>query len=283
MGFYNNFKTFVLLAFLTALFLWVGSLFGRGGIIFAIVLVGAMNFFSYFYSDKIVLKMYKAKQVDEKSAPKLYGICKELSQKTKMPMPKVYIIPDDNANAFATGRSKKHAAVAATRGLLETLNDRQLKGVIAHEFAHIKNRDLLISTVTGMIAGIISYVGIIAQWSAIFGGFGGDDEGGGLMQLLALVIITPLIATMIQLSISRSREYLADADGAKFIKDGDALADALENLEKDSKSHPMRIGNNATAHLFILNPFSAKGFMKLLSTHPSTNDRVKKLRKMEFQ
>ena len=283
MSFNNQFKTAVLLALLTALSLWVGSLFGRTGLYFAIIFVGGMSFLSYFYSDKIVLKMYRAKEVDEKSAPRLYNICKDLSQKTNMPMPKVYIVPDKNANAFATGRSKKHSAVAATQGLLNILNDRELKGVLAHEFAHIKNRDILISTVVGMFAGVISYVGTMAQWSFIFGGFGdNDDRGGSMLKLLTLAIITPLIATLIKLSISRNREYLADSTGAKFIKDGDSLADALEALEKDSKNNSMRIGNQATAHLFIVNPFSAKNFIKLLSTHPSTEERAKRLRSMDF-
>ena len=192
---------------------------------------------------------------------------------------------DENPNAFATGRNENHSAVAVTQVILNLLSDRELKGVLAHEFAHIKNKDILISTVVGMIAGVISYIGIIAQWSAIFGGFGGNDDeaGSGIIQLIVLVIITPLIATIIQLAISRSREYLADSSGAKFIGDGDALASALEKLEKGSKTHPMKLGNKATAHLFITNPFSAKSFLNLLSTHPSTNDRIKKLRNMNFR
>lgn len=283
MGIVNQFKTVMLLGLLTALLLWVGSLFGTTGLVIAVVLVGAMNFFSYFYSDKIVLKMYRAKEVNEQQAPRLYRICKELSQETGLPMPKVYIIPDKNANAFATGRNPKHAAVAATEGILHLLDEKELKGVMAHEFAHVKNRDILISTVAGMIAGVISYIATMAQFAAIFGGFNRDgDSGGSMIQLLALSIITPIIATIIQLAISRSREYLADSTGARFVKDGDSLARALEKLHADGRKHPMHHGNQATAHLFISNPFRTGGMMALLSTHPPMKERVRRLRSMEF-
>ena len=279
---YNNFKTAILLALLTATLLWAGSFFGQTGFIFAAVFVVGMNFVSYFYSDKIVLKMYKAKEVNEGNERKLYMICKKLSIKTRLPMPKVYVIPDRNANAFATGRNKNHSAVAATRGILDLLNDEELEGVMAHEFAHIKNRDILISTVAGMLAGIISYMATMAQWSLIFGG--GDEDSGSLLQLLFLIILTPLIATIIQLSISRSREYLADQTGAKFAGTGKSLASALEKLESQGKMNPMRIGNEATAHLFISNPFSGAGkrFLGLLSTHPPMEERVRRLREMRI-
>ena len=282
MGMYNNFKTAILLALLTATLLWAGSFFGQTGFIFAAVFVVGMNFVSYFYSDKIVLKMYKAKEVNEGNERKLYMICKKLSIKTGLPMPKVYVIPDRNANAFATGRNKNHSAVAATRGILDLLNDEELEGVMAHEFAHIKNRDILISTVAGMLAGIISYMATMAQWSLIFGG--GDEDSGSLLQLLFLIILTPLIATIIQLSISRSREYLADQTGAKFAGTGKSLASALEKLESQGKMNPMRIGNEATAHLFISNPFSGAGkrFLGLLSTHPPMEERVRRLREMRI-
>jgi len=282
MALFNHFKTAMLLALLTALFLGVGSMFGRGGLYFAIFFVGIMNFGSYYFSDKLVLKMYKAKQVTEQDAPRLYNICKELSQSTKLPMPKVYIIPDHNANAFATGRNPQHAAVAATQGILELLTDDELKGVIAHEFAHIKNRDILISTVVGTIAGVISYIGVMAQWSALFGGFGGRDRGGNMIQLLVMAIITPLIAAIIQMAISRSREYAADHAGAHFVKDGESLASALEKLEKNVSHSPMRLGNQATAHLFISNPFRGRKMMKFLSTHPSTKERTRRLRNLQF-
>lgn len=278
MGIENHFKTAVLLALLTALFLWVGSLFGQGGLVFAIVLVALMNFGSYFYSDKIVLKMYRARQVNEQSAPLLYNICKELAGKTGLPMPKVYIIPDQNANAFATGRNPQHAAVAATEGILNLLDEDELKGVMAHEFAHIKNRDILISTVVGTIAGVISYVGTMAQFSALFGG----RDRGNMAQLLVLAILTPLLAAIIQMAISRSREFAADHSGAHFVKNSESLASALEKLERNVHQHPMRLGNQATAHLFISNPFKGRGMMSLLSTHPQTRERTRKLRSLKF-
>ena len=279
MGIYNQFKTVVLLAMLTALLLFVGSMFGRGGLIFAFFFVILMNFFSYFYSDKIVLAMYRAQEVKDHNSS-LYKICKELSQITKLPMPKVYIIPDRNANAFATGRNPQHAAVAATQGILDLLSYDELRGVLAHEFSHIKNRDILISTVAGMIAGVISYIGNMAMWSALFGGR--DNNRGGAFQLLFLMIVTPLIATLIQLAISRSREYLADSTGASFIGDGKPLATALEKLHRDAKAHPMRHGNDATAHLFIVNPFSRKGITALFSTHPPAGERIRRLEEMKF-
>ncbi len=276
----NQFKTAALLALLTALLLFIGGLFGRGGLIIAVVFVGIMNFGSYFYSDRIVLWMYHAKQVNEKESPRLHKICRELSEKVGVPMPKVYIIPDKNANAFATGRNPGHAAVAATDGILELLNEDELRGVLAHEFAHIKNRDILISTVAGTIAGIISYVAHMAMWSAMFGGR--DNRGNGL-QIILLAIIAPIVATMIQLAISRSREYLADSSGASYIKNGKPLADALSKLESGNKMRPMRIGNQGTAHLFITNPFTSRGMMAaLMTTHPSTEERVRRLRGMRF-
>ncbi len=198
----NQLKTAVLLALLTALLLWIGSLFGRKGLIFAAVFVGLMNFGSYWFSDKIVLWMYKAKEAKQSEYPKLYKIIKEVAKLSGLPMPKVYVIPTNSPNAFATGRSPKHAAVAATEGIIKILNEEELKGVIAHEFSHIKNRDILISTIVGTIAGVISYIGVMARWSAIFGSRD-DDRGGNLISLLILGIITPLVAALIQLAISR--------------------------------------------------------------------------------
>ena len=279
----NQLKTTVLLALLTALFLWIGSLFGKAGFIFALIFVGLMNFGSYWFSDKIVLWMYRAKEVKESEYPKLYGIVKEVAKLSNLPMPKVYVIPTNSPNAFATGRGPKRAAVAATEGILKILNEEELKGVIAHEFAHIKNRDILISTIVGTIAGVIAYIGVMARWSAIFGGFGGNrDRGNSILQLIVLGIITPLIATIIQLAISRSREYLADESGAKTVKNGHALADALEKIEKNIDINPMRFGTTATAHLFIANPFRGGNFIRLFMTHPSTQERTKRLRAMKF-
>ncbi|MBI2650414.1 zinc metalloprotease HtpX [Candidatus Woesearchaeota archaeon] len=279
----NQVKTAVLLAMLTALLLWIGSFFGRAGLAFAAIFVGIMNIGSYWFSDKIVLWMYRAKEAKQSEYPKLYKVVKEVAKLSGLPMPKVYVVPSEQSNAFACGRSPKHSAVACTEGILKLMTEEELKGVLAHEFAHIKNRDILISTVVGTIAGVISYIGVMARWSAIFGGFGGDrDRGNNLLQLIILGIITPLIATLIQLAISRSREYIADETGTKIIKNPLGLASALEKLEEDGKRHPMRFGNPATAHLFISNPFRSIGFLKLFSTHPPVPERVKRLRAMNF-
>ena len=196
-------------------------------------------------------------------------------------MPKVYVIPSNSPNAMATGRNPKNAVVAATEGILKILNEEELKAVIAHEFGHIRNRDILISTVAGTIAGIISYIGLMARWSAIFGSRD-DDRGSNLISLLILGIITPLVAALIQFAISRSREYLADETGAKTVKNGNALADALEKIEKNVDINPMRFGTTATAHLFISNPFRGASFLSLFMTHPSTKERTKRLREMKF-
>ena len=276
----NQLKTVVLLGLLTALLLWVGQLLGGiSGLYIAGVFAVLMNFGSYWFSDKIVLMMYRAKEVADKSHP-LYKTVKEVSEMAKLPMPKVYIIPTDASNAFATGRNPKHAAVAATNGILNLLNHEELKGVMAHEMAHVKNRDILISTIAGTIAGVISYIATMAQWAAIFGGR--DREHSNILSLILLAIITPLIATIIQLAISRSREYLADATGAGIVKNSKGLASALEKLHNDVRKHPMRLGNQATAHLFIANPFSAKGMMALLSTHPAMEERVRRLNAIKF-
>ena len=278
----NQVKTAVLLALLTALLLWVGSLFGKTGLVFAVLFVGLMNIGSYWFSDKIVLWMYRAKEAKQSEQPKLYKVVKEVAKISGLPMPKVYVIPTNSPNAFATGRNPNHAVVAATEGILKILNEEELKGVIAHEFSHIRNRDILISTIVGTIAGIISYIGAMARFSAIFGGGRDDDRGGNLISLLILGILTPLIAALIQLAISRSREYLADETGAKTVKNGDALADALEKIEKNTDINPMRFGTTATAHLFIANPFRNASFLNLFMTHPSTKERTQRLRNMKF-
>lgn len=278
----NQLKTAVLLALLTALLLWIGSLFGKNGLIFAAVFVILMNFGSYWFSHKIVLWMYRAKEAKQSDYPKLYKVVREVSRLSGLPMPKVYVIPSDSPNAFATGRNKNHAVVAATEGILKILNEEELKAVIAHEFGHIRNKDILISTIAGTIAGVISYVGAMARWSAIFGGSRDDDRGSNLISLLVLGILTPLIAALIQLAISRSREYLADETGAETVKDGHALADALEKIEKNTDINPMRFGTTATAHLFISNPFRNVSFLSFFMTHPPTKERTKRLRAMKF-
>ncbi len=271
-----------MLAVLTAIFLFIGSFFGKAGFYFALIFVGLMNFGSYWFSHKIVLWMYRAKEAKQSEYPKLYKVVKEVARLSNIPMPKVYIIPTNSPNAFATGRNPKNAVVAATEGILQILNEDELKAVIAHEFGHIQNRDILISTIAGTIAGVISYIGAMARWSAIFGGGRDDNKGNNLISLLILGIITPLAATLIQLAISRSREYLADETGAKTVHDGKALADALEKIEKNINVNPLRFGNTATAHLFITNPFRNIGFLSFFMTHPLTAERTKRLRAMKF-
>ncbi|MBS3102536.1 zinc metalloprotease HtpX [Candidatus Woesearchaeota archaeon] len=279
----NQLKTAILLALLTALLLWVGQLIGGySGLVFAGFFAVLMNFGAFWFSDKIVLMMYRAKEVTEKDQPILFKIVRDVTHKANTPMPKVYIIPSENANAFATGRSKNHAAVACTQGILNLLKEDELKGVIAHEVAHIQNKDILISTIAGTIAGVISYVAFMARWAAIFGGSRDDDRGGNIISLLLLAIVTPIVATLIQLAISRSREYLADETGARIIRSPYGLASALEKLESDAKKHPMRFGNTSTAHLFITNPFRSGGFIKLFQTHPDMASRIKRLKNMKI-
>lgn len=279
----NQIKTAILLALLTALLLWIGSFWGKSGLILGLAFALIINFGSYFFSDKIVLAMYRAKEVKENDQPRLYKLVKEVVHLANMPMPKVYIIPTSTPNAFATGRNPKHSAVACTNGILQMLNDSELKGVIAHEISHIKNRDILIQTIAATIAGVISYIAFVARFSAIFGGFGGDRRGSGnLITLLVLAIVTPLVAMIIQLAISRSREYLADETGARLIHSSSGLASALEKLEQGIKHNPLRFGNNATSSLFIVNPFKASTLLTLLSTHPSTQERIKRLKKLNL-
>ncbi|MBW2988993.1 zinc metalloprotease HtpX [Candidatus Woesearchaeota archaeon] len=285
MAFGNQLKTVALLGLLTGLLLWIGSFWGRSGLFFALVFSVIMNFGSYWFSDKIALAIYRAKEVKENEAPRLHKIVREVSHLAKIPMPKVYILPAPYANAFATGRNRKHAAVAATQGILDLLSDDELKGVIAHEVSHIKHNDILIQSVAATIAGVISYIAMIARWSAIFGGFGGRDrDSGSMIELLVLAILTPLLATIIRLAISRSREYLADESGARLLHNGYSLADALEKLEDSTKHVSLRptSQSQATAHMFISSPFRGKTFLSLFMTHPSTGSRVKRLRSMNF-
>ena len=277
----NRMKTFLLLAALTALLLFVGQFFGNLGLGIAVVIVVTMNFVSYFWSDKIVIKMYKAREVKRSEYPQLYDAVKEVAQYAKIPMPKVYIIPSEQANAFATGRNPKNSSVAFTHGIMNILSRDELKGVIAHEISHIKNRDILVQTVTASIAGIIGYLGSMAQWAAIFGGFGGnDDDGGGIAGFLVMAILAPMIAVIVQLAISRSREYLADETGAKLIHNPYALASALEKIDSSAKKYPMRFGHESTSSLFISNPFKVGGLTSLLSTHPPIDKRIKRLKGM---
>lgn len=278
----NQFKTIILLGLLTGILLWIGSFWGQSGLLFALIFSVALNFGAYWFSDKIALAIYRAKQVTESEAPKLHKIVREVSHLANIPMPRVYIIPSNIMNAFATGRNKNHAAVAATKGIIEALNDDELKGVMAHEISHIKNNDILIQSVAATIAGVIGYVAMMARWGAIFGGFGERNKQGGGLELLVLAILTPILAMIIRLAISRSREYLADESAAKLIHNGYSLASALEKLEKGVQHAPLRptSATETTAHMMIINPFRGKGIIKLFSTHPPVQERIKRLRSM---
>lgn len=282
----NQIKTALLLGSLTGLFLLIGALAGgRTGLLFGLIFAGGMNFVSYWWSDKIVLWMYKAKEADKKKYAHLYSIVKEIAGKAGIPLPKVYLVDTPQSNAFATGRNPRHAAVAVTTGIMQVLEEKELRGVLAHEIGHIKNRDILISTVAATIAGVISYIAMMARWAAIFGGMGKDNErqGGNVLELLLLAVIAPIMAMIIQLAISRSREYLADETGAKLSGEPLALASALQKIEKSVHNHPFaRMGKTeATAHMFISNPLKASAFLELFSTHPSTEARCKRLREMK--
>lgn len=280
----NYFKTFLLLVILSFILVWVGSYVGgAGGTVFAFLFVLIMNLVTYWYSDKIVLRMYNAKEVSRADAPALYSIVEELTSRADLPMPKVYIVPSNAANAFATGRNPNHAAVAVTEGILNLLSKEELKGVLGHELAHVKNRDILIATVVAVVAGAIMMISRIAQWTAFFGGGHSSDEeghsGGNPIAFLFLAIIAPLAALLIQMAISRSREYAADKRGAVVAGTPQGLANALLKLQDASRYHPM-VAAQATAHLFIVKPISAEGFASLFSTHPPIEERVKRLRQI---
>jgi heat shock protein HtpX len=279
----NTVKTALLLGALTGLLMLVGGLIGgKGGVYIAFIFAVILNFGSYWFSDKIVLKMYKAQEVSESSVPDLYNIVRNLALKASLPMPRVFIIPEETPNAFATGRNEKHAVVAVTEGIIRILKKEELEGVISHELSHIKNKDMLISSMAATIAGAISMLATMAQWAAIFGGGRSSDEdngGGGIIGLIAMAIFAPLAAAVIQMAISRSREYLADAGGANITKNPYGLASALEKLTKASQVIPMD-AKPSTAHLFIVNPLSGKAFLKLFSTHPPLEERIARLRSM---
>jgi len=276
----NQAKTFFFMALLTILFVWLGNLIGgRQGAVIALIIAAAMNFFSYWYSDKLVLSMYKAKPVTEAEAPDLYHLVRRLSQRAGLPVPKVYIIPNESPNAFATGRNPSHAAVAVTSGILNLLSPEELSGVIGHELTHVKHRDILIGTVAATFAGAISVLATIARFGAIFGG--GDDEGGSnFLVVLVVSIVASLAALLIQMAISRSREYLADEGGARISGNPAYLASALRKLETYSKQIPFRSASPSTSHMFIVNPLTAGGIAGLFRTHPSTDDRVRHLEEM---
>jgi heat shock protein HtpX len=276
----NRIKTVLLLAGMTAVLIVIGRILGgQNGMIIAFVLAVAMNFFSYWYSDKIVLKMYGAQEVSPMDSPQLHQIVEELAHEAGIPKPRVYIIPNDSPNAFATGRNPDHAAVAATEGILRLLTPAELKGVLAHEIGHVRNRDILISTIAATMAGAIMILANIARFGAIFGLARDDDEGGGILGILVMSIIAPLAAMLIQLAISRSREYLADETGAHLAHNPESLARALEKLSRGAERAPMD-ANPSTAHMFIVNPLTGSGLMNLFSTHPPIEERVARLRSM---
>jgi heat shock protein HtpX len=278
----NTVKTALLLGALTGLLMLIGGLIGgRGGVYIAFIFALILNFGSYWFSDKIVLKMYKAQEVSETAAPDLYSIVRNLALKAALPMPRVYIIPEETANAFATGRNAEHAVVTVTEGIMRILNKEELEGVIAHELSHIKNGDMLIASIAATIAGAIGMLATMAQWAAIFGGgHSDDDDHGGIIGLIAMAIFAPLAAIIIQMAISRSREYMADASGARITKNPYGLATALEKLTKASQIIPMN-ANPSTAHLFIVNPLTGKSLMNLFSTHPPLEERIARLRSMK--
>ena len=276
----NTIKTTVLLALLTGLILAIGEyLGGSQGIVLAFIFAAVMNFSAYWFSDKLVLRMYSAQPVDEADAPELYQIVRTLVQRNQMPMPKVYIIPTDTPNAFATGRNPQNAAVAVTQGILRMLRPEELEGVLAHELAHVRNRDTLTSTIAATLAGAVMMIANMLRWSAILGGGQRDDDRGGVLGLLAMTILAPIAATLIQLAISRSREYEADATGARMTQNPFGLAAALEKLEQANEQMPMA-STPQTAHLFIVNPLHGSWFAGLFSTHPPLGERIRRLRSM---
>ena len=280
----NQFKTYILMALLTALLGWIGYMVGgTNWAIIALCFAGVMNFSVYWFSDRIVLKMYRAQEVTEADEPTLHRIVRELAMRGGLPMPKVYVIPKDAPNAFATGRNPQHAAVAVTTGIKQLLNEEELKGVLAHELSHIRHRDILIGTVAATIAGAISMIATMARFGAMFGGLGGDNrEGGGIAQLVAILVLTTLAtiaAFLIQMAISRSREYHADEGGARLAGNPLYLARALAKLDAGAKRIPMQV-NPSTAHMLIVNPLRGKGIQSLFSTHPPIEERIRRLEAM---
>jgi heat shock protein HtpX len=282
----NRLRTTILLAALTALVVWIGQMFGGpNGAVIALVFAGVMNFFSYWFSDKIVLRMYGAQEISQNEDPELFDIVRELTVKDGLPMPRVYVIPEETPNAFATGRNPEHAAVAVTQGIRRILDRRELAGVLGHELSHVKHRDILVSSIAATLAGAISYLAHMAQWAAIFGGGSRDreDGGGNIFGLLFMIIVAPLAAMLIQMAVSRSREYMADEGGAKVTHDPLALASALRKLQMGAQNIPMQVSDataTSTAHMFIVNPLSGGGIANLFSTHPPMEERIARLEAM---
>jgi heat shock protein HtpX len=276
----NTLKTTFLMALLTVLLVTAGGMLGgEGGMIMAFVFALVMNGVSYWFSDKIVLRMYGAREIGPQDAPNLYRIVQDLALRAQMPMPRLYVIPDETPNAFATGRNEKHAAVAVTQGILRILDEAELRGVLAHELSHVRNRDILVGTIAATFAGAISMLANMAQWGMIFGGRSDDREGGHPIATLLMIIVAPLAAMLVQMAISRSREFGADATGAAISADPLSLANALRKLHLGVQRIPME-ANPATAHMFIVSPLTGGGLMNLFSTHPPMEERIRRLESM---
>jgi heat shock protein HtpX len=281
----NNLKTVFLFGLLTAVLVGVGwAIGGYGGMIAFLVIAGVMNFAGFWFSDKLALRMSGAHEVTMQQEPRLHSLIEEVAARAGMPKPKVYVIDNDTPNAFATGRSPKHAAVAVTTGIMRLLDERELRGVVGHELSHVRNRDILINTMVATLAGAITMIAWMLQWSLIFGGGRRDSRNNplGMIALLATIILAPLAATLIRLAISRSREYEADASGARMVHDPEALASALEKLHAGVQMRPMPENGvtQATAHMYIVNPFKGEGLATLFSTHPPIEERVARLHRM---
>ncbi len=277
----NVFKTALLLAILTVMLVLIGgAIGGERGMVLAFGMALVINFSSYWFSDKIVLAMYGAQPIEEAQAPGLYAMVRRLATRAGIPMPRVYLIPADTPNAFATGRNPQHAAVAVTEGIMRLLDEEELEGVLAHELSHVRNRDVLIGTIAATMAGAITYLAHMAQWAAMFGGQRDDEEGGGNpFAMILLAVLAPIAALLVQMAVSRSREYQADATGARLAGKTWGLAKALEKLQMAQQVAPMA-ANPATAHLFIVNPLSGRALMNLFSTHPPLEERIARLRAM---
>ena len=275
----NAIKTAFFLGLLSALLLIIGgAIGGRGGVLIALGLAAAMNFFSYWFSDRMVLAWHRAQPVSREQAPQLYEILERLTARTGMPMPKVYVLPEDAPNAFATGRDPQHAAVAVTHGIVRLLNAEELEGVLAHELSHVKNRDILIGSIAATLAAAVMFIAHMARFAAIFGGGQRDDRGGtNPIALLATIILAPIAATLVQLAVSRSREFQADASGAEMTHNPYGLANALQKLEDASRRIPMQTAGPASSHLFIVKPFTGEAFTRLFSTHPPIRERIRRL------
>ncbi len=274
----NTMRTVLLMTLLTLVLVGAGgAVGGQGGALFALIMAGVMNLGSYWFSDKIVVKMYKGEEVQSGT---LFDVVAELCQRNNLPMPKVYMLPQPTPNAFATGRNPQHAVVAATQGILQVLSREELKGVMAHELAHVQNRDILIGSIAATIAGAISYLAYMAQWSMIFGGR--DDEDSNPLAMIAMMILAPIAAMLVQMAISRSREYGADQKGAELCGNPHSLANALRKLETSNRQMPMAKANEATAHMFIVNPLKSGGMRALFSTHPPMEERIRRLEGMRI-